>query len=106
MSNTQDSGMKKFLKQVGNIVAVQAVASAATELGKTFWPRVKSKLNVVLDKADEINKAKKARQDLKDLVKNTGAHYKQVKEERLAQEAVVLDPESDQDPTEESKTNP
>lgn len=76
--------MKKFLKQVGNIVAVQAVAGAATELGKAFFPKVKEKLNGLLDKANELNKAKETRKEVNELVKNTASHFKKVKEEKKA----------------------
>jgi len=79
-----DFSFKKLLRQVGNIVAVQALAGAATELGKAVWPKVKEKLGVVLDKADELNKAKEARKELRELVKNSASHYKKVKEARQA----------------------
>lgn len=85
MKTNQDSPMKKFLKQVGNIVAVQAFAGAATELGKAILPKIKEKLNAVLDKADELNKAQEARKELRTLVKNSASHYKKVKETKLAE---------------------
>lgn len=80
MNTNKDSSMKKLLKQVGNIVAVQAIAGAATELGKAVWPKLKEKLNAVLDKANEIHKAKGVRKDLSDLVRNSTSFYKKARE--------------------------
>ncbi len=79
---TNSSPMKKFLKQVGNIVAVQAVAGAVTELGKKYMPGIKSRLNAVLDKADELNRAKNSNKELNDIVKNTAEHLKEGKLQR------------------------
>lgn len=103
MSNTfnveQKSAMKKLLKQVGNIVAVQALAGAATELGKAVWPKVKEKLNLVLDKADELNKAKDARKEFRDLLKNSADHYKQAKQKAQPEATPVVEtPPVNEDP--------
>lgn len=84
MNSKQSSTLKKFLKQVGNIVAVQAIAGAATEMGKAVWPKVKEKLNGLLDRADEMHKAKETRKDLRDLVKNSAMHYKKTNEPKQA----------------------
>jgi hypothetical protein len=98
MNSTQDSQVKKFLKQVGNIVAVQAVAGAVTELGKKVWPKAKEKLNFVLDKAEELQKAKEMRQGLNDLVKDTTSHYKRVRKVSKEDLAAQLDAQLSEDP--------
>jgi len=86
---------------------VQAAASAATEIGKVIWPRVKAKLNFVLDKADELNKRKNASSDLNVLLKDTSAHFKKVKEEKQAStdSAKTAPGDSVVDPTTEVKSS-
>jgi hypothetical protein len=106
MNTNQDSPMKKFLKQVGNIVAVQAVAGAATELGKAVWPKVKEKLNAVLDKADELQKAKETRKGLNDLVKDTASHYKKAKQAKQAEASETPNSENPGDPPVDAKFTP
>lgn len=92
MKSNQESTMKKFLKQVGNIVAVQAAAGAATELGKAVLPKLKEKVKSLLDKADELNKAKETRKDLSNLVKNSASYYKKAKESKKPDDEVTQAP--------------
>lgn len=68
--------MKKFLKQVGNIVAVNAVVGAATELAKVAAPKLKARLKGVLDKVDDFQKRKETKEELDKLVKDSKEHYK------------------------------
>ena len=73
--------VKKILKQVGNIVAVQALASAATEIGKAAWPKIKEKANLVLAKAEELQKRKETKREMQELLKRSHSHYKKQKQE-------------------------
>ncbi len=88
------SPVKKFFKQVGNIVAVQAVAGVVTDLGKKYMPGIRRRVNTLLDKADELNRQKNSNKDLSDLVKNTAEHLKETKK---TAEAPPPNPESTTD---------
>lgn len=74
MSNS-DSGFKKFFKQVGNAIAIHAVSAAAIEAGQVVWPAFRDKVKGAFNKANDFVKVKDTNKSLRDLTRNTKAHY-------------------------------